>query len=50
MALTAKPTKASQSAVPACAPRKGGKMRLPAPKNIENRVNPTRRSFLPRRA
>ena len=42
MAVTAKPTMAVQVFVPAIAPKKGGKIRFPAPKNMENNVSPTR--------
>ena len=41
-ALTARPVKAQDTAVPAESPRTGGKMRFPAPKNMENRVMPTK--------
>ena len=41
IALTAKPIKASTVLVPACAPKRGGNIRFPAPKNIENKVMPT---------
>ena len=47
MALTESPAKASHRFAPACAPRCGGKIRLPAPKNMENNVNPTNNRFLP---
>ena len=39
-ALTANPRNALQVCVPAWAPRKGGNIRFPAPKNMENRVTP----------
>ena len=48
IALRIKPAMAGQVFVPACAPRKGGKIRLPAPKNMENNVNPTSSRFFPR--
>ena len=35
-------------AVPAWAAMPGGKIRLPAPKNMEKRVSPTRSRSLPR--
>ena len=38
---TTKPTIAAAVRPPASAPRYGGKMRLPAPKNIEKNVMPT---------
>jgi len=31
---------------PDCAPRVGGKIKLPAPKNIPNRSNPVKAPFL----
>ena len=46
MALTANPVKAGQKLEPACAPRWGGKIRFPAPKNIENSVKPRSRRCL----
>ena len=50
MALTANPAKAGQRFAPACAPRWGGKIRFPAPKNMEKSVKPRSTSFLPRRS
>lgn len=35
------PAIAGMADVPACTPRSGGKMRFPAPKNIEKSVAPT---------
>ena len=46
-ALTARPAKAGQRLVPACAPRCGGKIRFPAPKNMENSVKLTKSRLLP---
>lgn len=45
MAVTAKPAMAIQIFVPADAPKKGGKIRFPAPKNMEKSVRPTKTSF-----
>ena len=41
MAVMENPSMARGVLVPAMAPREGGKIRLPAPKNMENRVRPT---------
>ena len=46
-ALMARPRKAGQKWMPALAPRSGGKIRLPAPKNMENSVKPMSSSFRP---
>ena len=46
-ALTARPAKAGQRFTPACAPRCGGKIRFPAPKNMENSVKLTKSRLLP---
>ena len=46
-ALRASPSMAGQVWVPAWAAILGGKIRLPAPKNMENRVKPTRSRSLP---
>ena len=40
-ALKINPAMAIQTEVPALKPRNGGKIRFPAPKNIENKVMPT---------
>ena len=37
---------AAGESVPACKPSSGGRIRLPAPKNIENNVRPTTRACL----
>ena len=41
MALSENPTMAIQVEWPACAPKNGGKIKFPAPKNMENSVKPT---------
>ena len=41
-AVMRKPMKAESDSVPACTPSQGGKIRLPAPKNIAKSVRPTK--------
>ena len=41
MAVTMKPTIAGTLWSPACRPSNGGRIRLPAPKNIEKSATPT---------
>ena len=46
-ALIKNPAAAGIMDVPACTARKGGNIRLPAPKNMEKSVNPTINTFFP---
>ena len=48
MAEMRNPAMALQVFPPAWAPKKGGKIRFPAPKNMEKRVSPTNKRSLPR--
>ena len=47
LCMSVNPGFGGQKFIPAFAPRSGGKIRLPAPKNMENNVKPTSNSLRP---